>query len=345
MNFKSLFFTIILLATSNLAQAAGLVLHTSEFGVGKFHRYDNQVHPYGASSWSPYILNEKENSIKTVVQKNQDGSYSIFYSSLESMLQEAVKISKQENMKISVLNVHGHGLPGGMWFPADEATLNSSECSSWRDAATGSDKANYDQYYSPVSKSDIMQIRSMSDMDMSAFMGCITGLKQWKAVVGKNTEIKAAMDKDAQIHFASCVVGLGKSGDNFTKGIAELLLPTDGKGSVQTSMNFGLGDWSMPKGMGFWDYVTDAQLNHDNSIYGTHREDREIAQKGTIRSSSATGGKWSTVLVADQSEMMLDWSQLAGPVVTENWDQKFSVSQKAPSKVRIPGTNAFVYLK
>lgn len=342
-------FVIALLALVSLAAsssgAAGLSIHTAEFGVGKFHRYDNQVHTYGSSQWAPYVMLESDKGLSTFSRKNSDGSYTIFYSSLEMMLKEAVKIAKTETTPINVLTVHGHGLPGAMWFPADEATLNSSECNSWKASANGADKDNYDQYYSPVGKNDILQIRQMSSLsDLTSFMGCVTGLPQWKTVVGKNPEFKKALAKDVQIKFASCVVGLGKAGEVFTKGISDLLLPVDGQGRVETSVNFGLGDWSMPRGMGFWDYQTDAQLNHDNSIYGTHRNDSEIAQKGTIRFSQVQQGQWTTVLVGDQSEMSLEHvATLHGPVLAE---PSIVMSRTSlPAKIRIPGTNDFIYLK
>lgn len=327
------------------ASAAGLIIHTAELGVGKFHRMDNQAHNYGSSAWAPYIMLDSDQGLATFSRKNTDGSYSIFYSSLEAMMKEAVKIAEIENTAITVLNVHGHGLPGAMWFPATDAILNSSECSSWRQAAEGSDKANYDQYYSPVGKSDIMQIRQMSGMsDLTVFMGCVTGLSQWKTVVKENPEFKASLSKDAILHFASCVVGLGKAGELFTQGIAELLLPVDGQGRVETSVNFGLGDWSIPKGMGFWDYQNDAQLKHDNSIYGTHRNDSEIAQMGTIRMSQVQNGKWTTVLIGNQREMSLvDGTAPQGPLMA---DAPRAISlQGIPSKVRIPRTNSFIELK
>lgn len=345
MNFCRLCLIFIFSLFTLSASAAGLILHTAEMGVGKFHRMDNQVHNYGSSAWAPYVMLDSDKGLTTFSRKNTDGSYTIFYSSLESMMKEAVKIAKTENTAITVLNVHGHGLPGAMWFPATDAILNSSECNSWRKAAEGSDKDNYDQYYSPVGKSDIMQIRQMSGMsDLTAFMGCVTGLSQWKTVVKENPEFKSSLSKDAILHFASCVVGLGKAGEIFTQGIAELLLPIDGQGRVETSVNFGLGDWSIPKGMGFWDYQNDAQLKHDNSIYGTHRNDSEIAQMGSIRMSQSQQGKWTTTLVGNQSEMSLEHGGLPqGPLMAET--SSVMSLEKMPTKIRIPRTNSFIELK
>ena len=139
-----------------------------------------------------------------------------------------------------------------------------------------------------------------------------------------------------QIHFLSCVVGLGKAGENFTRGVAQLLLPPAGR--IVTSTNFGLGDWSMDEGMGFWDYVTDAQVDRDNSIYPTHRKDAEIAQKGTVRIASFRNGQWATDLLAGQNVMHLGFeSNMTGRVVSEV--APLSTNVVVPNTLRIPGTS------
>src|SRR5438046_1010516 len=110
-------------ATFLVASAAfasqGLIVHTLEFGVGKFHRADNLVHAYGASAWTPYILPADAGTDKVLVQNNADGSVTVFYSTLDDMIASVVKVAEARGQKVSVLNVHGHGLPGGMWFPPD----------------------------------------------------------------------------------------------------------------------------------------------------------------------------------------------------------------------------------
>jgi hypothetical protein len=53
---------------SPFAQAQGLVIHSAELGVGKFHRYDNQKHPYGAeNAWTPYVLPADADTQSTLV--------------------------------------------------------------------------------------------------------------------------------------------------------------------------------------------------------------------------------------------------------------------------------------
>ena len=72
----------------------GLIIHSAEFGVGKFHRQDNQVHAYGASnSWTPYILPIGADSSKPLIMKNADGSVTIFFSTLDDLIQSVVKVS------------------------------------------------------------------------------------------------------------------------------------------------------------------------------------------------------------------------------------------------------------
>ena len=258
------------------------------------------------------------------------------------MLASVVKLSHDQNQKVAVLNVHGHGLPGAMWFPKDAAALNSWGCADWKDAANGSDSANYDQYYSPVSVSEIEQIRDMSN-NPGVHMSCTTGLSEWQTAVAKAPEFKAALASNAQLHFLSCVVGLGTLGENFTKGMAALLLP-NGSGRVETSMNFGLGDWSMPGGMGFWDFVSQEQVDHDNGIYPVDHKDAEIAQKGTIRVASFAGAQWGTSLLANRDVMVLSYENFAGehliPILSKRVDVPHA---QVPSRIRVPGTNAYVH--
>ena len=116
------------------------------------------------------------------------------------------------------------------------------------------------------------------------YFGAMAGVSRKEFIrlfygVAKAAEFKSVLARDIQIHFLSCVVGLGSNGETFTRGIADLLLTAGGGGRVETSMNFGLGDWSMPEGMGFWDLQSDAQVDHDNSLYTKNHTDREIAQK------------------------------------------------------------------
>jgi hypothetical protein len=322
-----------------LAQAADkLVVNAVEFGIAKFHRYDNKVHAYeDGNAWKVFILPDNADTTKVLVQKNYDNSYTIFYSTLEEMLSAAADISNKENLPISVINVNGHGLPGGMWFPATAQDLNSSDCEDWVKAANGKDEDNYDQYYSAVSKEDIMQLRAYANYPMFT-VSCITGLPEWKAAVNKNTAFKAALASDLQVNFLSCLVGLGNAGKSFTEGIGALLL-SGANGRVETSTNFGLGDWSMPEGMGFWDYINDAQLDHDNSIYPVNRRDRDMMQKGVVRVATNNSAGEKSTLVADQNFMSLKFvSQLTGVVIPEP-AYVGTLDFSSVKSIRIPGTN------
>lgn len=323
--------------SSNALADHELVVNAAEFGVAKFHRADNKAHAYGAdNAWSVYILPDNMPTDHVQILKNSADNYSVFYSTLDEMLAAVVQISQTEKRPVSVLNIHGHGLPGAMWFPKDEKALNGIGCSQWQDAASGSDEDNMSQYYSALSLSEIRQIRQMSNAS-GIFMPCTTGLKEWQQGVQKNLSIKTALAADIRIHFLSCVVGLGRLGDEFTKGIAALLVT--GNGHVTTSMNFGLGDWSMPEGMGFWDYQNDQQLDRDNSVYPVNRRDADIAQLGSIR--LANTGSASSVL-ASQRVMPLGFDSLVPGVQSESL--LTAESQSLPASVRIPGTKARVQL-
>jgi hypothetical protein len=321
----------------------GLVVHTTEFGVGKFHRYDNKVHAYGpANAWTPYVLADGAATDQALTFKNSDGSYTVFFSTLDEMMKSVVAISQSEGKKVSVLNVHGHGLPGAMWFPKDEATKNGWMCGDWVAAANGADRDNYNQYYSAVSASDVMQIRSMSN-NPNVRAACTTGAREWRELSTKNPAFRTILESDAQFHFLSCVVGLGSVGDQFTKDIASIVLGQSGH--VQTAMAFGLGDWSMPEGMGFWDYQSDEQIERDNAKYPVTRTDREIMQKGAIRMASFVNGAWSTTALTDRDFMMLGFESnlKLGRVLSSPYEAPFS--PVLPSRVRVPGTNAYVYIE
>jgi hypothetical protein len=333
---------VFMLSTVSLA-STGLVIHSTEFGVGKFHRADNAVHLYDhASAWAPYVLPNGATTDKPLVQKNSDGSYTVFFSTLDDLMASVIQLSDSTNRKVSVLNVHGHGLLGAMWFPKDAATLSDWTCSDWVTAATGSDQDNYSQYYSAISVEDVQQIRDMSN-NPAIQTGCTTGLPEWTAAVAKTPHFKDVFESDAQVHFLSCVVGLGSVGQTFTQGMAALLLP-QGTGRVEASMDFGLGDWSMPEGMGFWDDQTDAQVDHDNSVYVVDHKDAEIAQKGTIRMASFSGSAWSTTLLANRDYMSLAFeNSILGTVVQE---PAFEFPRMpVPMTIRIPGTEARVVVK
>jgi hypothetical protein len=336
------FLGVILSCLVQSAQASdGLVINAAEFGVGKFHRYDNTVHSYASTNaWTPYVLPSNVPTDKPFVQKNADGSFSVFFSTLDELIATVVQISHDQKAQVSVLNIHGHGLPGAMWFPKDTTALNSWLCSDWQSAASGDDKANYDQYYSPVPYSSIMQIRSMSNNPNINF-GCTTGAKEWQGGVAKNPDFIKALASDLQVHFLSCVVGLGSVGESFTKSIAALLIPS-GNGRVEASMDFGLGDWSMTQGMGFWDYQDHVQLDHDNTIYGQHRQDSEIAQKGTIRMITSKNGQWQSTLLANRDFLPLTFeTTITGTEVKETRRVIYS-SEPINTMIQVPGTKAFV---
>lgn len=332
---------ISILLSANLASAS-LTVHTTEFGVAKFHRLDNKLHHYAANNvWAPVILPDDAATDKPLVRKNADGSYTVFYSTLEEMVTTISHLAQEQHDTVGILNVHGHGLPGAMWFPKDAKTLASIVCWDWKSAANGDDQGNYDQYYSPVSASEVQQIRDMSKAD-APNMACTTGLREWTEIVNKHPEFKSSISADAQVSFLSCVVGLGKAGDNFTKGMAQLLLPPNSSGRVQTSTNFGLGDWSMPDGMGFWDYISDEQLNHDNEVYPKDKQDAEIKQKGTIRLAFNSQSQWVSGLISNQDVMIFDHKSPIQPDSFTLLNEEFSASTQPESvhMIRIPGTNA-----
>lgn len=337
------------MAGTSAAQAqhspTSLVVHAAELGVGKFHRMDHKKHPYGAANgWKNFILPDGVNEQTPIVLNNNDGSTTIFFSNLDELLTTIENVAKKQNKPVQIININGHGMPGGMWYPKDAATQASSECSDWRDNAEGTDEVNYSQYYSPISKGDVMSMRRIAEMPGASFP-CVTNLDGWREIVGRHTSLKSILSPDLQVHLASCIVGLGSVGDEYTRGLAEVLL-TGSNGQVKTSLMFGLGDWSIPEGMSFWDYQNDAQLKHDNSVYVANHTDREIMQKGTIRIASLDkGGKGSvSSLLTQVSFMNLGLEPEQGTpaaVIPSAQDQELS-EMAIPAFVRIPGTTVYV---
>jgi len=332
----------------------GLIIHAAEIGIGKFHRYDNSVHSYGADNiWLNYALPKNADLETPRVQKNDNGSITIFFSSLEQLLREVETVSQQRNQKVQVLNINAHGMPGAMWFPMDEAKKNSSSCKDWVTAANGNDQDNYDQYYSSVSKSEILTFRWFSKLPSMQFLApCTTGYKQWKEVVERNPGITSVFAPNAELHMFSCIVGLGCAGKRFTINLAELLF-SEKNGKVETSMEFGLGDWSMPEGMGFWDYQNDDQLKHDNAKYPIDREDRELMQKGDIRVAMNTHGQITQGIVSNLDFMLGTEDDLSPSMALVGEAEEaprlthaeWTMLKTKGLDLRIPGTKAKVHIQ
>lgn len=331
----------LLLTFGTTAFAQDLTINAAEFGIGKFHRQDNKVHAYDKkNAWTPFILPDSITTRKLFVQKNSATNYTIFFTNLDELVAKVFDLSKTTGLKVKVLNLNAHGLPGGMWFPKDAQTMNSSECRSWRSTADNSDDVNYDQYYSAVSKEEVLSFNQMSNAMRIPSGQCLTGLGEWTSIVAARPEFKSVFTADSQIHMLSCLVGLGTLGDRYTKGMADLLLT---KGKVQTSIKFGLGDWSMPQGMGFWGFENDTQFDNDEARYPVDREDREIMQKGDIRVAvkDTTGVKSGMITKVDFMLLTLDNRAVNFTKTTSPTKMNMTL----PASVRIPGTSAVINLK
>lgn len=324
---------------------AGLIIHAAEMGIGKFHRYDNKVHKYEDSNiWKDYILADGVDEHKQQVTKNADGSYTIYFTNLEEMLNGAVSISKEVGQKVSILNLEAHGLPGGMWYPKSAAQRDSAECGEWRNAAFGDDLTNYNQYYSAVDMMTISYYRMYARTANHGHQDCVTGLAEWVETIAKIKDFDQLFAPEAEMHFISCIVGLDKAGDAFTKGIAQALFKNS-TGKVMTSVNYGLGDWSLPEGMGFFDFQSKEQLDRDNADYVKNKKDRNIAQKGQVRIATNKNAVTTTEVFGDQFLVNVDvpFNGKNG-MPTSYVDSPKNVEQAIalPSRLRIPGTSAYI---
>ncbi len=327
---------------------AGFILHGVELGVGKFHRMDNKAHPYGEhNAWANYILGDGLNPKDGFIQENKDGSVSVFFTSLEELFQLSTKAAQIKAQTIDIFNVHGHGLPGAMWYPIDQKARDGIFCGQWRSNAFGSDNVNFDTYYTTISKSEIMSIRRMSQNAKAGGMPCISNSDSWTKVAERNPGFKSVLSDDVQINFLSCVVGLGAAGENFSATVAKLLLKS-AKGKVMTNINFGLGDWSLPEGMSFWDYISDSQLDDFNRRYPVDHKDRDIMIKGTVRETVSSAAQSENKLFANVSFLELNkpfsgflplpfsGTEMATTLVDDKAELGF---------VRIPHTNEIVFVK
>jgi hypothetical protein len=330
------------LSMSLSALAADLTINAAEFGIGKFHRQDNKVHKYESNNaWAPFILPENASTKQALIINTSPDTYTIFFTNLEELFTKMVELTAKTGKKVEILNLNAHGLPGGMWFPKDAKTRDSFECASWRAAANNADMDNYNQYYSPVAKSEILSFNQLSNSSRIPSYQCLTGLNEWTAVAAKVPAIKTIF---AQVHMLSCIVGMGTLGDAYTTGLAKLLFPKPDSQMVQTSMKFGLGDWSMPEGMGFWGFESDAQLDRDNANYPVNRRDSEEAQKGDIRIAQASLGVVKSGMMRGMDFMLVTHDDrsvtLSAPVANSS-----KMFIQAPQSIRVPGTNAVLQLK
>lgn len=336
-----------MMATLSLAAFAEstLTINAAEFGIGKFHRKDNKVHTYEANNaWKVFVLPEGVSTNTAYVQHNSADNYTIFFTSLEEFMLKTVELSQQTGKKVGMININAHGLPGGMWFPSTIASRSSLECASWRSAAANSDESNYDQYYSAVPKDEILDLYRMGNANSVPSFQCISGLPAWMIVLKKVPAFSSVFADNAQVHMLSCLVGMGPLGEKFTTGLAKLLFPQGGNQRVMTSIKLGLGDWSMPEGMGFWGYETDAQLEHDNEVYVINRRDSEIMQRGDIRVAEfASAGGLRSGLIQGENYMLLSHDDRVALTGIEK-AMDFG-DMPMPASVRLPGTNVKIDLR
>ena len=297
---------ITLLFSLQIYASEGLVIHAAEIGVGKFHRIDNKYNAYGTSAWNVYILPNEATTKTPLIVSNQDESITIFFSTLEELIKSTIEISETKRKPIDLLTIHGHGVPGGMWFPKNQEFKKSLECMSWSNVAYASDETSYKQYYSGLQKSSALTMRNLSQSAMSPSFQCISGLRAWKDLLALYPKFKTVLASQSQIHFMACVVGLGLAGDNLLAGLAHELY-SDKPGSLQASIKFGLGDWSMPEGMGFWDYLNDEQQAQDAAQYPINRRDRSVMQKGDIKVAQVLiPGEPQLGLIRDEDFMLFE---------------------------------------
>ena len=279
--------------------------------MSKFHRYDNSVHAYPASSaWLPDIAPDGDLSATPIVFDSANG-VTVIFSNLEELLNAVVDVSRKKGVQVGVLNINAHGLPGGTWFPKDEKQKKSGECASLRKLGSAPDKESYKLYYTMPSREQVMALHKLAVM--RGGVSCVTDAPAWREVVARVPGVQGLFSDNAVVRFESCLVGLGPAGEDFGKSLARLLL-TGKDARVESSVNLGLADWSMPEGMGFWDYQDEYQLQRDAEKYDRTRKDRDVMQKGTIRVTSGAG---ATQLIKDQYFMATGKGPVGSALVSQ----------------------------
>jgi hypothetical protein len=280
-----------------------LIVHAVEFSIAKAHRADNKVHPYGPShAFTPFILPDGMEPGDARSVKNPDGSVSVFFATIEDMLSEVTRVSHESGQQISVLNIHTHGVPGANAVPQDRTMLESADCETFKKPYAATDeKVLEDAYTAGVVFSAVTFLKAAAFMPDLA-LPCSSGLEQWKAAVSHVPEFPSVFADQPQVHFMSCLSGRGLAGEKFATGIGDVLFPK-GDGTVMTSIKFGVGDWSTPEGMGFWDPETAFQLEADGDTLKETRKVATIAQPGEIRVSKYDGQFWNTSLLEGRKFM------------------------------------------
>lgn len=290
------------LSVSNAA--GGLVVHAVDIGVSKFHRQDNTVHTYPSNHMAyAQILPKDADGTTPRIVNNADKSVTIFISTLDEIVKSVIQVSQQRGEPVTELNISAHGLPGAQWIPANDDDKNSSACSQWYGEAYGADSAAYDHYYGAVTRNDIFQLRAYAEAS-GAHFPCTIGSDEWYQAIQNNPGIKTAISPSVHINILSCLVGLGSAGVRLTTNLGKYL-ELGPSAQIAASVNLGLEDWSMPEGMGFWDYQSDEQLEHDMYLQTHDRTDREIMQKGKVRVATQVKGSWSSKVVENQDFLKL----------------------------------------
>jgi hypothetical protein len=98
----------------------------------------------------------------------------------------------------------------------------------------------------------------------------------------------------------------------------------------------------MPDGMGFWGYMSDAQIERDNRIYPVNRRDADMAQIGDIRTAELNGKSLLSGLIKSEDYMLLTYDERI--VVYDNGPvpRNLAPLSPAPLKIRVPGTNVTI---
>ncbi len=293
---------------------SALTVHAVEIGIGKFHRMDNQKHPYGPDhAWAPMILPDGKDMKDTPLTVEQSPEvYSIFFSSVDQLLKSVFKLHRDLGRRINILTIHAHGLPGGIFVPQTDKQRDGLLCALWRRNSAQEDIKNYNQYYSKVPLIAVKLVKATSyigDTTLSRILAplyrdpCISGLGAFERSIKKIPHFREAFSDDLEMKFLSCSVGQGRAGKDFLEGLGEMVLNSS-EGRIDASEVISLGDWSTPEGLQFWDGQTFAQVRRDNRNYVRNKRDSEIALDGSILTSFRDeSGKVRTRVTKDVSVM------------------------------------------
>ena len=304
---RTIFLFALAFALGAQAQAEpDLSVHVSDFDIGKFHRESHRRHPYGKGNvWTNFVLPPDADGTSPVLVTNDDGSRSLFASNLEDVFENLIRLSAETGRKVGTLDLVAHGFPGAISFAADRRAFASGDCEAARKLIAGPDEASYRKYYAGTSLAAHERMLKSSTF-ANGRIACGSTAVDFKKTASRLTVVQAVFSERARIRILGCNVGRGSVGTLFVSEVAKALLIPGTDASVTAIRHYGLIDWSIPEGEGFWDVIGESQASRDEQTYPKDEMDSRYMKRGSIAVARFRAGKWRVAVTSDLSILRLD---------------------------------------